>query len=343
MTPLLRCSLLQSMPWILFVFVLTFGALGFGQGPPSEPELEALPAGIVSHVSEEASLKFHYPARFAPMVKQIDRDGAVLFHDLERTLGIESFPMVDVWILPRLDLYFEYHDLDYRPPRWAVGLSLGNQRTVLVQHGVAQGGEPVDVPRTFAHELAHVAMDEASGPYRVPRWLNEGFAVMHADEWSPERSDILSRAAAANTLIPFERLTNTFPPHHQSASLAYAQSYHFVRHLQGTFGEDVFAKILVGVRAGAPFPDAFYGATGQALWKVETQWREELTANSSIWAIFYDETVILFGATLLFLVAYFLRRIRKRRREASMMDEEDLQGWDYDPERYPLPGQNSKP
>jgi hypothetical protein len=326
--------------WIL-VLTISLSLLGFGAASASAEQAE-YPPGITGHLSEDGSLRFHYPPRFRPMIEQIDRDGTVLFHDLERILGIEDFPTVDVWVLPNLDLFFEYHGLEHRPPRWAVGLSLSKQRTVLVQHGTSAGGEVVDVPRTFAHELAHVAMDEAAGAYRVPRWLNEGFAVMHADEWSPERSDMLSRAAASGTLIAFDRLDRNFPPHHQSASLAYAQSFHFVRHLDRTFGEGFFASLLAGVRQGMPFEVAFEAAAGQPLSEVEADWRADLTTGSSLWVIFYDETVILFGASILFLVAYITRRIRKRRREASMRDEDDLQGWDYDPSRYPLPGQQSE-
>ncbi|MFU8804544.1 MAG: peptidase MA family metallohydrolase [Bradymonadaceae bacterium] len=333
--PLLRVS--HLMRWVLICLVLSFGSLGL-----NTPDAHAdFPPGIVNHLSEEGSLNLHYPPRFRPIIDQIDNEGTVLFHDLERALGLESFPTVDVWVLPNLNLYFEHYELEYRPPRWAIGLSLGKERTVLVLHGTAPGGEPVDVPRTFAHELAHVAMAEASGAYSVPRWLNEGFAVMHAEEWSPERSDLLSRAAATNSLIPFERLDRTFPPHSQSVSLAYAQSFHFVRHLQQIFGDDVFAGILAGVRNGEPFDQAFTNATGASLIEIEGAWRDQLTSQTSLWSIFHDETVVFFGATLLFLVAFLVRRMRKRRQLKSMTDDDDLQGWDYDPDRYPLPGQKS--
>ncbi|MBA2663031.1 MAG: hypothetical protein H0U74_12105 [Bradymonadaceae bacterium] len=315
--------------------------LSFGLATP----LQAQPAGaeIISVTTPDEALRFHYPRRFAPAVEILERQGPQLFHKLEQTLGIENFPTVDVWVLPDLNIFYELHELQSRPPAWAVGLSFSKKRTILVLHGIGPNREPVDIHRTFAHELAHVAIDEATGEHRVPRWFNEGFAIMHADEWSAERSEMLARAAATGMLIPFESLTDTFPGHHNTVSVAYAQSFHFVRHLQSRYGDQTFARLTARVRAGEDFYVALEALTGEPFSVVQAEWREALEQGSSFWSIFRDENVFFFGASLLFLVAWAVRRKQKRKQLQAMSNEDPPEGWDYDDSRYPLPGDTYRP
>lgn len=297
---------------------------------------------IVSVTTPDDSLRFHYPRRFAPAAQILQTQGPVLFHKLEKELGIEHFPTVDVWLLPELNLFFTLNELSGSAPPWAVGLSFSKKRTILVLHGIGPNREPVDTLKTFAHELAHVAIDEASGEYRVPRWFNEGFAVMQADEWGVERSEMLSRAAATGLLIPFESLTTSFPDHHNTVSVAYAQSFHFVRYLQGRFGADLFASLMKSVRNGENFYQALETETNMPFFEIEEQWRVQLVGGSSPWSILSDENMLFFGAALLFLVAWVVRRNQRRKRLLAMAEDEVPAAWDYDDSRYPLPGETHR-
>lgn len=298
---------------------------------------------IVSVTAVDDSLQFHYPRRFKPAAEILETQGPALFHTLEKELGIEHFPTVDVWLLPKLDLFYTINEIPGNAPPWAVGLSFTKKRTILVMHGIGPNREPVDTLKTFSHELAHVAIDEASGDYRVPRWFNEGFAVMHADEWGVERSEMLSRAATTGMLIPFESLTDTFPDHHNIVSVAYAQSFHFVRFLKHRFGDDLFADLMKRVRNGENFYQALETQTGMPFHTIETQWRDQLVQGNSLWSILSDENIVFFGAALLFLVAWVVRRNQKRKKLKEMSDNDLPEPWDYDDAHYPLPGESHRP
>ena len=315
--------------FLLFSFTL-FSAPALAQGMP----------GLISRPGAEVALTYHYPERFEPAITQLDGQATSVVQALERRLGLETLDSIDVYLLRDMNTYFEWRGAEYRPSSWAVGLSLSDQSTVLVKHGVGSAGNPVDIGKTFIHELAHVAVDRARAGYHVPRWFNEGFAVLHAEEWTPERSDTLTRAASTGSVMELSSLDRYFPPHHQSVSLAYAQSFHFVRHLEQRYGDEFFAEVMGLVRQGTPFDEALHEVSGSTLGALETQWRNDLEEGASFWAILSDVNALFFGASLLFLVAFVVRVMRKRRQAQAMVDEDDPGEWDYDPELYPLPGQD---
>ena len=282
-------------------------------------------------------LVFHYPERFAPAVDALEASGPAELARLESELGLGEMADIDVWVLPEVDDFYELRGEPNRAPEWAIGLSLSDRSTIILVGG-AHRGEAVDLHKTFVHELAHVAMDRARGGYSVPRWFNEGFAIMHAEEWTPQRSDMLARSAAAGALSPLMELAHNFPGHHNSASLAYAQSFFVVRQMSHEFGDDIYARVLARVRDGQPFPQAFRAETNLSLAQVEAKWLQALKNNASGLSMLMDGMLVFFGASILFVVAYAVRRHRSAKKLASMDPDTPDDGWDYDTSRYPLPG-----
>ena len=292
---------------------------------------------MTTTTAADQGLVFHHLRRYEPAVDILEREGPPLLRRATGALGIEQMPTIDVWVLPKVSDYFELKQLPHGAPEWAVGLSFSDRHEIIVAHGGQR--PPREVMRTFAHELAHVAVDQGRQGHFVPRWFNEGFAVLMADEWTPERSEKLARAAAGDTLKSFDRLAHTFPAHHQSASLAYDQSFHFVRWLQHEYGDDLFARVFEEIRQGEPFRQALEAQTDTSFGRLEARWRDELTETTTFWSILRDDLVIFFGAGVLFLVAYVIVR-RRRRRQFESMEDDDGDQWDYDASRYPLPGES---
>lgn len=305
----------------------------------SSVAMAAVPDNVVERKSADGALRWHYPSRFAPSMPKLEATGKKSVQRLKTTLGWQANQTVDVWVLSDLNDYFRWHDMPTKAPEWAVGLSLVGRRTVLLLNNTGKDGKLVNVPQTFEHELAHVAIDMARGKYRVPLWFNEGFAQYHANEWTLENSELVARSAASGVLIPFENIDKSFPPHHNTTSLAYAQSHHFIRDLVNRYGQDVFARILTLIRTGETFSVAFSMVTGDDFEKRELQWRQHLSKNSSALSVFADGNLLFFGASLLFIVAWGVRRRRSKLKFDHLDD--DLDAMQYDTSRYPLPGYTS--
>lgn len=291
---------------------------------------------IESRPSADNGLVFHYPEAASKAAEDLMETAPADLAKLKESLGVHEMKPIQVWVLKRVGDYFRLHQIPNNAPEWAAGLSFSNRATVIVANKPgAQGMAEVDA--TFRHELAHVAVDIAARGKKVPRWFHEGFAVLHADEWTADRSELLSRAAAASGLIAFGDLEFSFPEHHNTASLAYAQSFHFVRDLRDRHGDDVFSRLFQNMENGDNFHQSFRKVTGESVPVAEGRWRQDLKNASSLWSLFMDGIVIFFGASLLFLVAWRLRKKRTAQKLASMKDNP---AWDYDESQYPLPGEH---
>lgn len=311
----------------LLVLVMT-PTMGFAQ----------VPEDVVERDGARGQIVMHYPERFENAAQELDEQAIVSLSKLQYRLGIEHFDPIDVWLVSDLDDYFTWNSVPGRAPTWAIGLSLVNRKTVIVRHGLGPNRQIVDIHDTFDHELAHVAIDVARQGRHIPLWLNEGFASHHADEWTLERGEQVVRAAATSSLIPLKDLDQQFPDHAQVTSLAYAQSHHFVRFMAEQYGEDVFGKIISRVSQNdETFSVAFTMVTGDDFEVVEMDWRNNLAENASPISNLADGTVLFFGASLLFLLAWAKRRRRSKEKFERLDD--GLEGWEYDPTRYRLPGQ----
>lgn len=318
--------------WVIAVLTAAWVSVA-----PGEASAEVDPAQMTQRASEATPLTYHFPKRYAPAIDNLEPKSGPAVERLKASLGFEEFPAIDVWVLPKAADYFELNDQKNRAPEWAIGLSLGDQKTVVVARDTQMpGGASTDIGKTFVHELTHVAVDVAREGADVPRWFHEGLALMIAEEWTAERQDKLARAASTDSLMSLADIDRNFPAHHNLASLAYAESFHFVRYIEEHHGRDAFAQIMEELRAGEPFPDAVEAATGRSLAALESNWRTMLTENTSWLSVLRDDFTIFFGAVLIFILAYVVQR---RRRRGRYDDEEDESGeWSYDRSKYPLPG-----
>jgi hypothetical protein len=318
------------MRWIATVFLVLLLAL-----PCGSAGADVRPDEITSR-QLDGRLELHYPQRFAPAAAQIEETAPGSVRRIADSLGLEDLGDVDVWILPEVDDYFEVTKTPGRPPKWAIGLSLSDRGVIIVVNGAGPNGQLVDLKKTFEHELAHVAIDRARDGNPIPRWFNEGFALMQADEWTPDRADVFARAAATGTLRSFDDIERSFPAHSKSAGIAYSQSLQFVMHLEDIAGDDVYADILAQLRKRGEFDPAFKSAVGRSRALVEAQWRQDAEQQMSAWSVFKDGAWGFFGASILFVIAWGVRRKRAKSKLDAM--EDDPVGWDYDESRYPLPG-----
>ncbi|MBI4799410.1 MAG: hypothetical protein HY794_11940 [Desulfarculus sp.] len=121
-------------------------------------------------------------------------------------------------------------------------------------------------------------------------------------------------------LLPLAEMENSFPGDQEGAALAYAQSYYLVSFLLNHHGQDVLAKIIAELARGKPLTAALREATGQGLYALERDFKEEMTSRFS-WL-----TVITAGGTVWVLISLVaavglvLRRRAHKVRMAAMAD-----------------------
>jgi hypothetical protein len=203
-------------------------------------------------------------------------------------------------------------------PPWAIGVAYPDLGIVTVAVR-ARNGDLVDVDKTLAHELAHMALVAALGEGRVPRWLNEGFAWLHSAENSWGRATTLAGAVWRGDLMPLDKLEESFPRGESEVALAYAQSYDFAAFLasRGRYQDDrddgdrePFQRFLREIAHGKTPNAAAFTAYGRSLDQLEGEWMEQARTRY-MWLPVGVGTGFLWGIGGILLVFGWMRRRRQ--------------------------------
>src|SRR5439155_10127383 len=128
----------------------------------------------------------------------------------------------------------------------------------------------------FRHELAHVALFDATAGRPLPRWLDEGFAVHATGERSLSRWHTLWRAEVSGPWLSVAQL-ESFPDEPTLAHVADAESADLVRFLSREEDHARFVAFLARVRGGDAIDRAAADAYGANLPTLEHRWHEDVT------------------------------------------------------------------
>jgi hypothetical protein len=178
------------------------------------------------------------------------------------------------------------------------------------------------------HEVAHILIVRAAHGQAVPRWFNEGLAVVAERAWHFEDRRQLAWALVSADQVRMDDVNDLFQAGSSGAGRAYALASAFVRHIIETQGSHVPARILAAVANGVSFPVAFEQATGRSLVDAERSFHAELTSWTRRLPLLTSPFVLWMIVTLLALHAIYVRRRRsaERRRKWAEEDARDV-GW----------------
>lgn len=195
-------------------------------------------------------------------------------------------------------------------------------------------------PGTLRHELVHVLLARNTAPGYLPRWLNEGIAMMLAGElhWSaPIR---ITRMQATGDIIKYAHLDFAFASGDaREVHNAYAQALNMTEFLRDEIGEGPFWALVQSLEH-QPFDDAMheYAAMGpRQLWEA---WRDSLWAVALVVSLMSGFTAFQLMAVLV-IYAYWRKR-RQARIKLAQWEEEEAEDdvftvWDLENQDPPYP------
>ncbi|MGH7256066.1 MAG: hypothetical protein ACREI3_09845, partial [Nitrospirales bacterium] len=199
-----------------------------------------------------------------------------------------------------------------RVPSWAAGYAAGRHSVVVLFPDRVPTYPADSLESVLTHELVHVLITRTAGGRSVPRWFDEGLAMVLAREWGWEDRSRLVWAMVSGTPVSFEDLDAWFHQERGSATRAYVLAAAFLRDLIRDAGVQAPGQILALVEQGWPFDAAFQEVTSRTpaeaealFWKNQTFWNRwvpVVTSSVTLWM----------GITLLTLFAY-----RKQRRRTA--------------------------
>lgn len=283
---------------------------------------------------------FHYPPGEEKLVSYLAGLSRELEERVAKDLGIRELTEIQVTIASTHEDFRSLQPPGAQAQKWVAALAYPSEDRILMKSPrLLLGGQP-HYEQLFLHELAHVALDQASRSWRqigdeegkiapttpsqagIPRWLHEGYAIYVAREWSPSREVRLTRAVLKGNLIPLGRLVRDFPDDEDRALLAYAQSADLVHYLIRSYGNDAFRDFVIALGRGYRFGHAARNILGEDFHTLEASWKKHLKRRYTWVPLLASTGTLWFLATLIFLAAYLRKKLTARAKAARWSEEE---------------------
>jgi hypothetical protein len=234
---------------------------------------------------------------------------AQVLPDLQEKLGVVPDRPASIYLASSQGEFD--HLTEQKLPTWSQGVSFPETGSIVLKS--PQFSHDVQTfQTTAAHEMAHLLIARKAG-IGVPRWLNEGLALMLSGEGPGKPLLPLSRAIWSGKLISLDEVeqVDVFP--HSNAELAYVESYNAVEYLVKQYGWEALRRILGDMGQNHSWNEALFRETELDQAGFEAAWRTNLE-KSYRWMILLDaQTLVFVGMTALVLVigVIGLRRRRK--------------------------------
>jgi len=267
---------------------------------------------------QTAYFKFSCQEEDARAVSPLVQEADAMARDITGEFGLALQRAVTIIIAPTAEEFQRIQPAGARVPAWAIGVAYPAENLIiLLSPRVRQRGH-IDLIKTFQHELIHIALGQAfKGKEQVPRWLNEGLAMIAGGEWSVARLSTITFAVLGGKLIPMEKITGSFPWDPGEAELAYCESFYFISFLKGQFGSDAFKKFMAAYIARKNFKQAIEDSYLVRWEEMEVLWLSYLNVRFSWIPLITSSTTLWFLATVIFILGY----LRKKRMSRLKLEE----------------------
>ncbi len=304
---------------IFFFFFIASAIFTFAQNP----------AGIVWH--------YHSTPRFVIAYREQDQTLAIRVLDelqqrqqqLAAQLGYQPRRVITVFLCPTQQIFDRM--TGGMVPHWGEAAANTAQWRIFLKTPAASDTREL-LPVTVTHELAHLCLAELATPTQtlearpnsLPRWFNEGAAILLSGE--PRYSDptLISRALLTNSIVEFDEIDDLLSFHSARAGLAYAESYHAVHFMITRFGAGAVRQFAQAFGAHNDARRAFHAAFNEDLWDFEVAYFDYLRHHFR-WYFLLDESFLFGMVIVILLIAGFLitrRRARRKMKEWEDQEEE---------------------
>lgn len=278
----------------------------------------SIPEGYESHALPH--YEFVFPKGAMAVVRPLIDRAEPLRKELVASIGVDP-PQVTTVVLARNHRDFQSMQPGGPLPDWVAGVAYGDLNLVLLRQAGSHG-QPINLYKTFEHEMSHIILRQAVPNAELPRWFVEGLAQWQAREFELERPLRLAKAALQGRLIPLDDMIHRFPRGGVNVRLAYDQSFAFVNFLIGEFGQEAFHRLMIRLGEGGTFRDALESTYFLSLDELEEKWLRSLRMTYNWIPLLTSGGAVWTFASILFLMGYVRTRSRKARRMAQWEAEE---------------------
>lgn len=302
------------------------GASAANEAPPSPGAYDAAdapPKGAMSvplvpgHflTNDGGWARFAFPPNARDRVEPLARGVDELRAKLTSALGRVVPERLEVRVARDDEALAELAPAGMAPKPGASGAAYPELGLVVVALATTSPAVSVDAAEVLGHEIAHVALHEATRGRRLPGWFAEGFAAHAADGHGLAHSAKMIAATFTASLLPLGELADEA----DAPGTARTEAADFVRYLLAPTRRGRFATFVRSHADGASLDDALTSAYGGDLAALERAFRADVRLRYG-----YGPALIALGvaATLAALVAS-ARRTARLRLEAERREADD--------------------
>jgi len=279
------------------------------------------PPVFAAQIQHTSFFRFHADNNQIPpiLLQNADAVAQEMIHDL----GLPLQKPINVIIASTAEEFQRSQPGGSRVPAWAIGVAYPQDNLIILLSPAVRQRGPIDIIKTFQHEVLHIILGQAfKGKENVPRWLDEGLAMIAANEWNMARLSTMTFAVLGRKTIPMQQLTESFPWDPEQAQIAYCQSFYFISFLKGRFGSDLFKTFLQNYTIYKNFQRAIFDTYNVRWEEMEELWRDYLRLRFSWIPLITSSTTLWFLATLIFILGY-LRKKRMNRLKLKQWTREE--------------------
>ena len=271
------------------------------------------------HAAEPPQLHIESPENLSSIRARVQSIDHTRIETIMNLVGIE-YPgrPIRVIVAP------EQSDWARQAPSWVSGYAISQQDLIVILPERVMGYPYDSLESLFAHELAHILIGRAAGGQPVPRWFDEGLAMVAAHSWNIEDRARLIWAMVMGQPTTLPELAQLFHQDEASAHQAYVLAHALIRYCLQEFGEEWPKRLLASLAQGYSFQQAFFLTTGQSLvhvqadfWSRQSPWMR--------WIPVVTSSLILWIGIL--GLAFYVFKKQRQRAEAVKRQWKDEEDW----------------
>jgi len=262
---------------------------------------------------------FEAPETLEPLVTHLKEMNPTSLQHVMDVMGLQQpGPPIRVILAPKES------PLAQDAPEWMSGYAISQASTIVLFTDRTLSYPNDSLNDVFLHEIAHILAHRAAGGQPLPRWFDEGLAMMAARTWDFEDRARLVWAMVSATKVSLDELNSLFVRNDTSVRRAYVLAHAFTLDLLEHTRGDVHKQILAKVKHGLSFPEAFAQTTlitlthaEEDFWSRQTLWNRWIpvaTSSGMVWL------------TITFLAVWAYTKQRKRSAAIKQQWKED--DWD---------------
>ena len=207
-------------------------------------------------------------------------------------------------------------------PDWGVGCAIPEQNVIILKSPYRfKYYRPFS--QVVIHELAHIFLGKYAGGKRIPRWLDEGFAMHQSQEWAIGQDVAIARAVLTGSTISLSDIESVNAFSQNKAELAYTESFLAVSYLYREYGRGTEKELVTQLAHGSSLDIAFLRTIGSNYLSFQLDFEKYLKTKYNWVSILGDTFPLWLGLAFLIVILYFLKRryTKKRVKEWELEDQ----------------------